>query len=100
MAKILVVDDDRGVIESFSALFRGRHIVLGAYNGKEAEKLLQENDVELIFLDYRLPGDDGLSVLKAIRSKAHDADIVMITAYGSLETIVPVSYTHLTLPTN
>jgi len=87
LAKILVIDDDRGVFESFSALFRGRHTVLGAYNGKEAEKLLQENDVELIFLDYRLPGDDGLSVLKAIRSKAHDADIVMITAYGSLETI-------------
>jgi two-component system response regulator AtoC len=88
LAKILVIDDDRGVIGSFSALFRGRHTVLGAYNGKEAEKLLQENDVELIFLDYRLPGDDGLSVLKTIRSKAHDADIVMITAYGSLETIV------------
>jgi DNA-binding NtrC family response regulator len=88
LAKILVIDDDRGVFESFSALFRGRHTVLGAYNGKEAEKLLQENDVELIFLDYRLPGDDGLSVLKTIRSKAHDADIVMITAYGSLETIV------------
>jgi two-component system response regulator AtoC len=88
LAKILVIDDDRGVFESFSALFRGKHTVLGAYNGEEAEKLLQETDVELIFLDYRLPGDDGLSVLKKIRSKAHDADIVMITAYGSLETIV------------
>jgi two-component system response regulator AtoC len=88
LAKILVIDDDRGVIESFSALFRGKHTVLGAYNGKEAEKLLQENDVELIFLDYRIPGDDGLSVLKTIRTEAHDADIVMITAYGSLETIV------------
>jgi len=88
LAKILVVDDDRGVFESFSALFRGEHTVLGAYNGKEAEKLLEENEVELIFLDYRLPGDDGLSVLKTIRSKSPDADIVMITAYGSLETIV------------
>ena len=88
MAKILVVDDDRGVFESFSALFRGEHTVLGAYNGKEADKLLEENHVELIFLDYRLPGDDGLSVLKQIRSKMPDADIVMITAYGSLETIV------------
>lgn len=88
MAKILVVDDDRSVVESFSALFREEHTVLGAYNGKEAEKLLEENHVELIFLDYRLPGDDGLSVLKKIRSKIPDADIVMITAYGSLETIV------------
>ena len=86
--KILVIDDDRGVFESFSALFRGKYTVLGAYNAKEAEKLLQENDVELIFLDYRLPGDDGLSVLKTIRAKLPDADIVMITAYGSLETIV------------
>ena len=56
MAKILVVDDDRGVFESFSALFRGEHIVLGAYNGKEAEKLLQENDIDLIFLDFRQIG--------------------------------------------
>jgi len=88
LAKILVVDDDRSVVESFSALFRGEHTVLGAYNGKEAEKLLEENHVELIFLDYRLPGDDGLSVLKKIRSKIPDADMVMITAYGSLETIV------------
>ncbi|UCF96330.1 MAG: sigma-54-dependent Fis family transcriptional regulator [Spirochaetaceae bacterium] len=88
MATILVVDDDRGVFKSFSALFRGEHTILGAYNGKEAEKLLQENEVELVFLDYRLPGEDGLAVLKTIRSKTHDADIVMITAYGSLETIV------------
>ncbi len=88
MATILVIDDDRGVFESFSALFRGEHTILGAYNGKEAEKLLREHDVELVFLDYRLPGEDGLLVLKTIRSKAHNADIVMITAYGSLETIV------------
>ncbi len=88
MAKILVIDDDRGIVESFLALFRGRHTILGAYNGNEAEELLRENDVELIFLDYRLPGEDGLSVLKTIRSITHDADIVMITAYGSLETIV------------
>jgi len=88
LAKILVIDDDRGIVESFLALFRGRHTILGAYNGNEAEELLRENDVELIFLDYRLPGEDGLSVLKTIRSITHDADIVMITAYGSLETIV------------
>jgi two-component system response regulator AtoC len=88
LATILVVDDDRSVFLSFSALFRGQHTILGAYNGKEAQKLLQENEVELVFLDYRLPGEDGLSVLKTIRSKAHEADIVMITAYGSLETIV------------
>jgi two-component system response regulator AtoC len=88
LAKILIIDDDRGVFESFSALFRDKYTVLGAYNGKEAEKLLKENDVDVIFLDYRLPGDDGLSVLKTIRSKLPDTDIVMITAYGSLETIV------------
>jgi len=88
LATILVIDDDRSVFLSFSALFRGEHTILGAYNGKEAQKLLQENEVQLVFLDYRLPGEDGLSVLKTIRSKAQDADIVMITAYGSLETIV------------
>jgi two-component system response regulator AtoC len=88
LAKILVVDDDRGIFESFSALFRDEHSILGAYNGKEAQELLREDDVDLVFLDYRLPGEDGLAVLETIRSKAPDVDIVMITAYGNLEMIV------------
>jgi len=88
MATILVIDDDRGVIESFTELFRGEHLVLEAYNGAEALGVLRGNEVDLVFLDYRLPGDDGLTVLKSIRALAPELDVVLITAHGSFETIV------------
>jgi two-component system response regulator AtoC len=88
MATILVIDDDRGVVESFRELFRGEHRLLGAYNGSEALSVLRKNEVDLVFLDYRLPGDDGLAVLKSIRELAPELDVVLITAHGSFETIV------------
>ncbi len=88
MAHILVVDDDRSIIESFQSLFRSLHTVLGAYNGKEAMTILQENKVDLVFLDYRIPGDDGLEVLKKIRKSDPDVYIIVISGYGNFETII------------
>jgi len=81
MATILVIDDDRGV-------FRDEHRVLAAYNGSEALAALQEHEVDLAFLDYRLPGDDGLAVLQSIRRLNPELDVVLITAHGSFETVV------------
>lgn len=52
MAQILVVDDDKSIIESFRVLFEGKHSIIGAYNGKEAIDLLQSEKVDLVFLDY------------------------------------------------
>ncbi len=88
MALILVVDDDRNIIESFKQLFKGKHEVLGAYNGNEALEMVKENEVDIVFLDYRLPGDDGLKVLKEIKEQDPTIYIVMISAFGDFETII------------
>jgi DNA-binding NtrC family response regulator len=84
----MVVDDDRNVVESFTELFRDRYRVLGAYNGAEAIRLLKEQEVDLAFLDYRLPGENGLEVLQSIQAVDPDLDTVIITAHGSFETII------------
>ncbi len=88
MAQILVVDDDRNIIESFKQLFKGKHEVLGAYNGTEALDLINENEIDIVFLDYRLPGEDGLTILKEIKKRDPNIYIIMISAFGDFETII------------
>jgi len=87
MDQILVVDDDKSIIESFQSLFRDLHVVLGAYNGREALDILGENKVDLVFLDYRIPGEDGLEVLKRIKKSDPDVYVIIISGYG-IETII------------
>jgi DNA-binding NtrC family response regulator len=88
MAQLLVIDDDRSIIDSFRILFEGTHSVIGAYNGTEALQELSEHKVDLIFLDYRLPGQDGLEVLNLIQDADPDACVVIISGYGNFETII------------
>ena len=88
MASILVIDDDKGIQKSFTHLFSGEHEILSGYNGKEGLDLLAGKEVDLIFLDYRMPGDDGIEVLKAIKKKETAIPVIMITAHGNFETII------------
>ncbi len=88
MAQILIVDDDRSIIESFKQLFADKHNVIDAYNGEEALKCLEKNIIDLVFLDYRIPGADGLEVLKRIKEIDPDIPVIMITAFGTVETII------------
>ena len=88
MANILVIDDDKSILESFRALFKGKHRVLAAYNAREALASILENEIELVFLDYRLPGQDGLKVLESIRKLEPGLYVIVITGHGSFETII------------
>jgi len=88
MDQILIVDVDKSIIESFKQLFSGKYGVIDAYNGEEALKCIREHAVDLIFLDYRIPGDDGLEVLKKIKEIDADIPVIIITAFGTFETII------------
>jgi DNA-binding NtrC family response regulator len=88
MGSILVVDDDKSIIDSFRILFEGTHAVRGAYNGTEALRELSTRKIDLVFLDYRLPGTDGIEVLKLIRDSDLDACVIMIFGYGNFQTII------------
>lgn len=87
--KVLVVDDELIVRESLVAWFKkSGYEVEGAEGGRRALELLAEKDYDFIFLDIKMPDMSGLDVLDRIKADCPHSMVVMITAYGSVETAV------------
>ena len=87
-ATILVVDDDVGVRESFEAVLAKDYDLLFATQGSEALRILTGRDVNLVLLDVRMPGMDGIEVLRRIKELNEQTEVVIITAVKSLKTAV------------
>ncbi len=90
MAKlILVVDDEKTIRWSLGeALKEDGYEVVEAENGEKGLEFFKDRSPDLILLDLRLPGEDGISILKKIRSVDSDVPVIMMTAYGEVETAV------------
>ena len=88
MGTILVIDDDKGIQKSFANLFSKDFEVLSGYNGKEGLEILADREVDIIFLDYRMPDSDGIEVLKEIKQREPELPVIMITAHGNFETTI------------
>ena len=87
-ASILVVDDDVGVRESFEAVLAKDYDLSFATQGVEALRILSTKDVNLVLLDVRMPGMDGIEVLRRIREANEHTDVIVVTAVKSLKTAV------------
>lgn len=79
---ILVVDDDRDIRELIvDYLLKSGYRAIGAANGKEMRAVLDKQAVDLVVLDIMMPGDDGLTLCRQLRSGQHkDLPILMLTA--------------------
>ncbi len=87
--RILVVDDELIVRESLVGwLKKTGYVVDSAAGGSEALEMLQEGDYDLVFLDIKMPDMSGIEVLQKIKERSPHVMVVMITAYGSVETAV------------
>ncbi|MHC1724460.1 MAG: sigma-54-dependent transcriptional regulator [Syntrophobacteraceae bacterium] len=87
--RILVVDDELIIRESLGGwLKRSGYRVDSAVNGHEALEMAGRNDYDLVFLDIRMPDVSGLEVLKTVKNVYPHTLVVMITAYGSVETAI------------
>jgi DNA-binding response OmpR family regulator len=87
---ILVVDDEAAARISLAEILRleGYH-VLTAASGEEALRLLaHEERVDLVMLDIKMSGLDGIEVLEAIQQRSLDTIVVLLTAFGTLETAI------------
>ncbi len=86
---ILVADDEkhlRGAL--FTALTRQGHAVELAENGQEALRKFQTQRFDLVISDLRMPQMDGMGLLKSVKKISPDTPVIMITAYGSVESAV------------
>ena len=82
--KILLIDDDKWIRDSLSIFFEyeGCHL-LALETAEEAMEVLKMHDYDIIIVDYKLPGMDGLALLKRIQDSHLDAMKILITAYRS-----------------
>lgn len=83
---ILVVDDELGPRESLRMILKDRYHVVSADSGEAAIKHLTSSPADVVLLDIRMPGMDGIETLKQIKEVRPDVEVVMITAYASLNT--------------
>ncbi|MFW6133081.1 MAG: sigma-54-dependent transcriptional regulator [Planctomycetota bacterium] len=86
---ILVIDDEPSICDAFRGFFARRDwVVRTAASGAEGLAAARREPPDVIFLDVRLPDADGLDVLGELASAAPGAAVVVITAYGGLETVM------------
>ena len=85
---ILVVDDDEGMRDTLGAILKKNYRVKLAVTGEEALAVLKREDVDLMLLDVRLPGINGLEVLKIVKENYTLIEVIMISAINEVETAV------------
>ncbi len=100
---ILIVEDEetqRVLLEGL--LKKEGYAATGAGDGERALQLVRERTFEIVLLDYRLPGMDGLTVLKKLKELNPEIQVIMITAFGSIENAVTAlkegAFEYLTKP--
>ncbi len=82
MAKILVADDERSVRVVLKKFLSSQgHEVIEASNGDEALSILKSGNLDLAFVDIKMPGKSGIEILEEVR----DVPIVIVTAYGTMD---------------
>jgi two-component system response regulator HydG len=86
---VLVVDDERENLEALERIFaREGFRVLTAENGRRALDVCRQHRVHVVVTDLMMPGMSGIDLLKALKTVAPDAEVVLMTAYGTIETAV------------
>jgi DNA-binding NtrC family response regulator len=103
MATILIVDDDENICSAFvQFLVEQGHTPLVASNGKDALEIVARSRPDLVIMDVRMPGMDGLHALSGIREIDPDVYVVIMTAYGTSRTSIEAfrlgAFDYLTKP--
>jgi len=89
MAEILIVDDEVSIGDALQQVFEyENHKVRVARNGPDALAMVEAHRPDVIFLDVKMPGMDGLEVLDRVRSDDPLALVIMISGHGTIDTAV------------
>jgi two-component system response regulator HydG len=89
MAQVLIIDDHDSMREGLELLLRRRgHKTLSADGGAKGLELLEEAGADLVITDLKMAKVDGIDVLRSVQDRAPDTDVLVITAYGTIEKAV------------
>ena len=101
---ILIVDDDRNTREGLQRALQRRYVVRLAEDATRALEQLADSEVDVLLSDMRMPGMDGLGLLRRVQAQHPSTVCILLTAYGSVETAVEAmkqgAYDFLTKPVN
>ncbi|AET58394.1 response regulator [Paenibacillus terrae] len=86
--KVLIVDDQNGIRILLMEVFGSEgYETFQAANGKIALEIVEKEPPDLVLLDMKIPGMDGLEILKHLKTMNPDIKVIMMTAYGELDMI-------------
>lgn len=86
---VMIVDDEEDFLETLVKRLEKRDVkVIGAKSGEEALELLQESPVDVVVLDVKMPGMDGIEALKEIKRRHPLVEVVLLTGHASTEVAI------------
>ena len=84
--RVLIVDDEPDFLETIVKRLKRRKVdALGVGSGKEAVKVIEERTFDVVILDVRMPGMDGIETLREIKRKSPLTEVIMLTGHASVE---------------
>lgn len=93
--KILIVDDERNIRTTLKMCLSGEgYEIETAVNGEDGLEKAEKDKYDLIFLDIKMPGMNGMEVLEELRKRGNKTNIVIMTAYGTIEDAVKAMKLH------
>ena len=91
--RLLIVDDEEAALNSLRDIFGIENFdVVAASSAEQALDIFRAQDFDVVLTDLRMGNLDGMDLLKAVKTFRPDVEVVIMTAFGTIET---VSYTHL-----
>ncbi|MBI5572485.1 MAG: response regulator [Desulfomonile tiedjei] len=90
IAKVLLVDDEAPFVEALTKRLEKRGLtVLPSFSGPEAmEKLAADSRIDVVVLDVKMPGMDGVETLKAIKAAHPLVEVIMLTGHATVESAI------------
>lgn len=86
---VLIVDDERGIRNVLKICLEDMgYLVQEAESGNEALQILEKKRFDIVLTDIRMPGMSGISLLKKIKEKTPETEVVMVTGHGDLKTAI------------
>jgi DNA-binding NtrC family response regulator len=87
--KVLIVDDEADYLETLVKRMRKRNVdITGVHSGEEALDWLAQNVIDVVVLDVKMPGMDGIQALREIKKQYPLVEVIMLTGHANVEVAI------------